>query len=143
MKMTIGLLISAFAFSAFADTTAPAPAPAGPKDVLSCQVAVAGAQPQVSVTMTLQGDVSADFLIVTINDKGQTFRMFTQMAKGEVDAKLSQGGLVLMLLEDTFTQDAGVIRNAGIAVVNLDEQGMFSGLLMAHSNIYPITCKKN
>lgn len=141
MKMLLGLLATV-SFSLLAHAETPAPA-ASQKDVLSCMVANSGGQPQVSLIVSVHYDTSADFVIVSVSDKGQVYRMFTQMNKGEVDANLAQGSLALVLLDDTFSQDAGVIRNAGLAVVNQGANGGFSGLLIAHSNIYPLTCKKN
>lgn len=138
MKMILAFLMTATASLALAADPAPTS-----KDILACTVADGAAQPQVSVLVTVHFDASADFVIASINDKGQTFRMFTQAGKGEVEASLAQGSVVFMLLDENFSQDAGVIRNSGVMVVNAGNDGSLSGLLVAHSNIYPLTCKAN
>lgn len=109
----------------------------GGKNVLSC----ATSDGAVSMMLTVHADTAADFLILSITDKEQSFRMFNQVTKGDVETNLATGSLLYMLLDENFSQDGGVVRNAGVFVVNTGADGAMSGLLMAHSNIYQIACK--
>lgn len=113
-----------------------------PKEVLACSVAAAdGAQAQVTLTVGVVADAAADFMVLNIDDKGTAFRMFAQMEKGEMEQSLASGSLVSLLFEDGMQQDAGVIRNAGLIVVQRGATPeAFSGLLSARGNLYPLTC---
>lgn len=145
MKLFFKILVTigtAFSFSAFADGSARDPS-LSKKDVLSCVVPNGADPSQVSLLISVHYDTSADFVIASVTEKGLIYRMFTQMGKGEVDDNLSKGELVLMLLEESYSQDAGVVRNAGLAIIDASQDGTYSGLLVAHRNVYPLTCTKN
>ncbi|MBX2988516.1 MAG: hypothetical protein KF802_11530 [Bdellovibrionaceae bacterium] len=132
-----------FAFVAVAALLVNAPAvakAADVKEVMTCTVPNGNAASQVSASIVLQAEASADYVIVNVNDKGQNFRLFTQTDKGDVAQSIEKGSLGFLLLQENFTQDAGVIRNAGFLVISKRDTGAFEGLMGARSNIYPLTC---
>lgn len=140
MKFASTLIAAALSFVALNATAQNQPGSSG-QEILACSVPVQNAASEVSMTVTLMGDLSADFVLFNVNDKGTTFRLFTQTTKGTVANGLSQGSLAFLVLEENFASDAGVIRNSGFLALNKKDDGTFGGLLSARGNIYPLSCQ--
>lgn len=104
-----------------------------------CQVD--GKTPTVVVTVSVSDNESVDFVTVDVNDKGTT-TLFMQMEKGSFAQGVAAGSVTTLVLGEQFSQgDDGVIRDAGIMALGLDN-GAWGGLLSAKGNIYPLTCTK-
>ncbi|HRO67192.1 MAG TPA: hypothetical protein PL182_06490 [Pseudobdellovibrionaceae bacterium] len=108
-------------------------------EVMSCTVQVEGQEPQVSVSVVVQSESSADFVMLNLVDKNETTVFFTQLEKGEVARNLSQGSFTGMVLQENFAIDAGVVRNAGIFTASFSN-GAGQGLFAAKGNLYPLNC---
>lgn len=144
MKMLSFLASLILTASAFAQTTAPAnpTTEIGGKIILNCAVAVQSGTPTVTVDVGLVNDPNADFLVLQITDHTSTFQMFAQGAKGSVTAGVTSGQYFSLMLDETAGQDAGgVVHNAGVLLLGKDATGNLSGLLSAHSAVYPLSCK--
>lgn len=112
------------------------------KHLMSCNVAVEGSAPQVSLEIIVQEESSADFVMLNLSDKNESTTFFTQMEKGEVARNLAQGNLTGMMLQEDFAIDSSVVRNAGIFTVSF-ENGIGEGLFAAKGNLYPLNCTLN
>jgi hypothetical protein len=110
------------------------------REVLDCTVPVQNGQPTVSLTLSISYESASDFVVVTLNEAGQTTSLFTQMGKGEFDSSLAAGQLGFLLLEEGFSQESGVIRNAGFFLAAKGETGEITGFLSAKGNVYPLAC---
>lgn len=137
MSLILSLLVAGSAFAqAQADSSSA-------KHLFACSIANGTEAPAVNLSLSLIQDADADFLVVDVNDKGTEFRMFAQGSKGEVESGITQGALVFLLFEESLEQDAGVVRNAGLIVLQKADATSFSGLLSARGNLYPLTCAMN
>ena len=116
--------------SAFADTT-----------LFNC--VVPSKTNSVKLTVTLAADQSADFVTVSLVEPTGTSQFFTQADKGAITSQITQGALQFLAMTDKTSQTAeGVITNAGIFSINKGQDGNFTGLLLANSNIYQLNCTK-
>lgn len=138
MKLLV-LAAALFAAAPVLADNATTPAPSAAKEVLTCTVQSSTGSPQVSLNVSVQSDTSADFIVVGLNDKGTVSRLFTQADKDTVSKGMAAGSLGFLLLEENFTSENGVIRNAGFAIFTKGENG-YTGLLSAKGNLYPLTC---
>jgi len=95
----------------------------------------------VTITVSVSDDESIDYVTIDVNDKS-TSTLFMQMEKGSFQKQVDAGGITTLVLDEQFQQgDDGVIRNAGILGLN-NNNGKWSGLLSAKSNVYPLDCTK-
>lgn len=111
-------------------------------EIMSCIVQVQGQEPQIHVSVVVQSETSADFVMLTLTDKTETTLFFTQLEKGEVARNLAQGSFTGMMLQENFSVDAGAIRNSGIFTVSFANGGG-QGLFAAKGHIYPLACALN
>ena len=112
--------------------------------VMSCTVPVENAEPIVSLSVLVQSDSASDFVIVQVTENSETFLLFSQLEQGEVAQQMADGGLTSLLLQEDFSSDSGVIRNAGVISVAFEagaEAG--TGLMAARGHLYPLSCTKN
>ncbi|MBK9324087.1 MAG: hypothetical protein IPM97_14275 [Bdellovibrionaceae bacterium] len=132
MKKLIFAMILTTSFSAFAAQV----------PMFKCQVGNASAQPTVTATISVSDNESIDFVTIDLNDKGVS-TLFMQLEKGSVQKQVDGGSFTTLILDDKFSQgEDGVIRNAGILGLGLDQAGVWSGLLSVRSNIYMLECQK-
>ncbi|MEK2644130.1 hypothetical protein [Bdellovibrio sp. BCCA] len=126
MKKLIVAALVLIGSSAMADTT-----------VLKC---VVPESTSVSLNIDLADDQSADFVIVSLNEKSAQSVFFSQMDKGTVAAQIQNGFLNLLALTDKSSQEDGVIKNTGFLGLGKEADGSFGGFLAANGNIYPLSC---
>lgn len=140
-KMIFALMafVSLNAFAQEAPTPAPAPVPTS-RNVLNCVVPVQTGNPSTSMILTLGADLSADFILLNITDGTNKAQLFSQMEKGELSRDLAKGSVSMLMLQESYSQQGGVIRNAGFFAVSKDENGAFRGFLSAMGNLYPLSC---
>ncbi|MNJ92770.1 hypothetical protein D3C87_104440 [compost metagenome] len=96
----------------------------------------------VSFDVTLGSDVSADFVTMSLAEKSSSSVFFSQLEKGEVAEQMKNGYLNLLALTEKSGQVDGVIVNTGFLALNQESAGVYSGLLIAKGNIYPLSCKQ-
>lgn len=98
----------------------------------------------VTLEVVKSDDKSVDFVTVFLTEKSNSAVFFNQMDPGTVDAQLKNGYLQMLALTDTSAQDPndGVIKNTGFLSIQAENDGSFSGLLLASGNIYPLSCTK-
>jgi hypothetical protein len=132
--LALGLVLSAQFVSAQTQV------PTNLRDVMACIVPVQNGPSQVSMMVRVSTDNNGDFVVVSVNDRGLAYNLFSQLDRGEVASSITEGRLGILLLEETFRQDSGVIRNAGFAIISKGENNQFSGFVSAKSNIYPVNC---
>lgn len=132
MKIIFVLFTAAIAFtgaSAFAQG----------REVLDCKVPVQTGVSSVLLKVSVYNETSQDFVVLDVTDTGGAFQMFAQMKPGEFAAAIQRGELGALVVEENVSQDAGVIRNAGLIMLSQSGTG-FEGLLSAHGNLYPLAC---
>jgi hypothetical protein len=104
-----------------------------------CQVP--SATPSVTATLSVSDSEAMDYVTLDLNDKGAA-TLFIQMEKGSFQKQVDAGGFTSLILDEKFAQGPdGVIRNAGLMALGLD-QGKWGGILSARGNVYPLECTK-
>jgi hypothetical protein len=107
---------------------------------LDCVVPVQNAPPSVRLDVSLSNDTSVDFITVTVIGVKSKDVLFTQIDKGSLDSQLKAGAVSIMVIQEGFAQEAGVIKKAGALNLQKTEDGRFSGVMLAMANIYPLSC---
>jgi hypothetical protein len=131
MKKLIFALVIAAGFSAQAAQV----------PVFKCEVPAQSGAATVTATIAVSDNEPVDYVTLELNDKS-VGTLFTQMDKGAFAQAVASGNVTSLILDEQFEQGAdGVIRNAGIFSVGLDN-GQWNGLLSARGNIYPFNCTK-
>lgn len=128
MKMLFVMVL--VSLSAFAN--------AAEKQLLTC--IVSDQNPDLKVMITVSEESTVDFVTFNLVEKSGTTMFFTQFEKGELDKQMKEGGLNTMLMTDTTKNESGVITNAGVISLAKDND-MYSGVLVAKGNLYPLACK--
>jgi hypothetical protein len=108
---------------------------------LSCEIPVQTGTPTVKLEMSLGADTSVDFLTLTLTGTAKTETLFMQMEKGTFAKGLQDGQFSTLVLQEGFSQEAGVYKNAGIIALDKKTDGTFGGMMAAMGNIYPLSCK--
>lgn len=111
---------------------------AAEKQLLSCMVSENS--PEMKLMITVSEESSVDFATFTLTEKSGTTMYFTQFDKGAIDEQMKQGVLSTILLTDSTKNENGVITNSGIISLQ-KENDLYSGVLVAKGNIYPLACK--
>jgi hypothetical protein len=95
----------------------------------------------VTVNIAVSDSESVDFVTIDLNDKTNSI-LFMQMEKDGFQKQVNAGQITTLALGDQFQQgDDGVIRDAGVLALGLDN-GKWSGLLSVKGNVYPLDCTK-
>ncbi len=108
---------------------------------LSCEVPVENAASAVKLEVTLGTDASVDFVTLSLTGPGINEILFMQMDKGAFAESLKNGSFQTLLIQEGFAVTDGVYNKAGIISVQKDAKGVYTGLLSALGNIYPLACK--
>lgn len=113
----------------------------GERIVFQCQVPVDDDEGVVSLEMTIGGDLSLDFLTITLNDVNKSQIFFTQLPKGQLAKDIKSGELEYLMLTEESAQSNGVVTQSGYLMITQDDSGDFSGLIAALGNVYPLLCE--
>lgn len=130
MKKMIATALLLVSSSAFADTT-----------LFNCTVP-AQSKSVVSMTIELGADASSDFVTFTLNEKSAQSIMFTQQDKGTFADQITNGYFSTIVFGESFGQVDGVITDSGIISLQKEADKVFSGILSAKGNIYPLVCNQ-
>ena len=125
--------------TAMADTTPSDTTAAVPH--LSCTVPVQNGPSTFKVEVSLGSDASVDFVTLAITGPNTTETLFIQMDKGAFADSLKNGAFNTLILQETVAMVDGVYKNAGIISVQKDASGVYTGVMAALGNIYPLSCK--
>lgn len=113
----------------------------GERIVFQCQVPVDNDEAVVNLEMTIGGDLSLDFLTVTLNELNENFIFFTQLPKGQLAKDIKSGQLEYLLLTEESSQTNGVVKKAGYLMMTKEDAGNYSGMVAAVGNVYPLICE--
>lgn len=108
---------------------------------LSCVVPVQNGPSTVKLEVTLGTDASVDFVTLALTGPGTNESLFIQMDKGAFADSLKKGSFQTLILQEAMTMTDGVYKNTGIISVQKDASGVYTGLMAALGNIYPLSCK--
>ena len=108
---------------------------------LSCTVPVQTGPSTFKIEISLGNDASVDFVTLAITGPSTTETLFIQMDKGAFADALKNGSFQTLILQETIAMVDGVYKNAGIISVQKDASGVYTGLMAALGNIYPLSCK--
>lgn len=126
------LVFSLVIFAGFAAQAAQVP-------VFKCTVP--GKVSSVTVNVAVSDSESVDYVTVELNDKGAS-TLFMQNAKGSFQKQVDAGSVTTLVLGDQYAQgDDGVIRDAGIMAIGL-ENAKWTGILSVNDAVYPLDCTK-
>ncbi len=114
---------------------------AGTQPHLSCVVPVQTGPSTVKLEVTLGTDASVDFITLALTGPGTNESLFIQMDKGAFAQSLKDGAFQTLILQEAMTMTDGVYKNTGIISVQKDASGVYTGLMAALGNIYPLSCK--
>ncbi len=107
---------------------------------LSCVVPVENGASTVKLEITLGTDASVDFITLALTGPGTSESMFIQMDKGAFAQSLKDGAFQTLILQESMTVADGVYKNTGIISLQKDASGVYTGLMAALGNIYPLSC---
>lgn len=113
----------------------------GMATTLSCVVPVEGAASLVNLDVTVSTEESVDFVMLTLTGPNTNEILFTQMEKGSFSEGLASGNVTMMIIQEGFAQEAGVLKKAGIFSVSKNTDGSYQGIMAALGNLYPLACK--
>jgi hypothetical protein len=108
---------------------------------LNCVVPIQDAAPVVSLEVALANDTSVDFVTLTLTSPTSKEILFMQLEKGALETQMAAGAVSMMVIQEGFGQENGVIKKAGLLNLQKDEAGNFGGILLAMGNIYPLACE--
>jgi hypothetical protein len=96
----------------------------------------------VSMTIEMGEDAGADFVTFTLNEKSAQAGFFTQQAKGTFADQIANGYFSSIIFGENFSQVDGVIVDSGLISLQKEADKVFSGVLSAKGNLYPLVCNQ-
>ena len=130
MKKFIVSAVLLASSSAFADVT-----------LFNCTVPAQTAS-VVSMTIEMGDDASSDFVTISLNEKSAQAVFFTQQDKGTFADQIANGYFSTVVFGENFGQVDGVIVDSGLLSLQKEADKVFSGVLSARGNLYPLVCNQ-